>query len=112
MTVQLHLHGARLELDDVALENLARQLAPHVAEVLGDDQGERDQGWIRGARAAAEYLGCPRSRVYELVSRPVEEGGLEHRKEGLQPQPGKQDRRPLSFRREWLDATLDHGSKV
>jgi hypothetical protein len=48
-------------------EDLVRQLAAQVAEVLEQSRPARD-GWLRGAARIAEYLDCPRSRVYALVS--------------------------------------------
>lgn len=95
----MNLH---VELDEAALERLADKLAPRVAQLLGAQQS--GDGYLRGAQAAADYLGCSRDRIYELV----EQNRVEFRKDGLQPAPGARDRRPLMFRREWLDAALDH----
>lgn len=52
------------ELDDRALDELAALLAPRLA-ALSQRDGD---GWLRGADAIAEYIGCPRSRVYALSS--------------------------------------------
>jgi excisionase family DNA binding protein len=52
------------ELSEEALDELARLLAPRLAAYTT----QPDSGWIRGASAIAEYLGCPRSRVYSLSS--------------------------------------------
>lgn len=51
-------------LDDDALVRLAERLRPHLQLVVKP----ADDGWLRGASAIADYLGCPRSRVYALVS--------------------------------------------
>ncbi len=65
--------SAQIDLSD----ELVRQLALQVAEVLEQSRPARD-GWLRGAARIAEYLDCPRSRVYGLVSAgriPVEHDG-------------------------------------
>lgn len=89
MTAELRLAGAVLVLDDAALE----QLVDQVADRLGDRACT--EPWIRGADAAAAYLGCKPKRIYDLVSL----GDLEHRKDGSR----------LLFRREWLDDVLKAG---
>jgi excisionase family DNA binding protein len=53
------------ELDDDALDALAERLAPRLAARLG--QSEADSGWLHVA-GAAEYVACPKSRIYALVS--------------------------------------------
>lgn len=65
--------SAQIDLSD----ELVRQLALQVAEVLKQPTPARD-GWLRGAARIADYLDCPRSRVYALVSAgriPVEHDG-------------------------------------
>jgi hypothetical protein len=88
---ELRLEGATVVLTEDALE----QLVDQVADRLG---AQRDcDGWIRGAAAAAEYLGCKPKRIYDLKAQDL----LEYRKEGSR----------LSFRREWLDAAMQRGSR-
>ena len=53
-----------LELPDQLLD----VLADRVAERLADRQPSAEDGWLRGGGAIADYLGCPRSRVYALTS--------------------------------------------
>jgi excisionase family DNA binding protein len=48
-------------LDDDALDTLAERLAPRLAKPAQTD------GWLTVGEAA-EYLRCPKSRVYSLVS--------------------------------------------
>ena len=48
-------------LDDDALDTLAERLAPRLTEPAQTD------GWLTVGEAA-EYLRCPKSRVYSLVS--------------------------------------------
>jgi excisionase family DNA binding protein len=48
-------------LDDNALDTLAERLAPRLAKPAQSD------GWLTVGEAA-EYLRCPKSRVYSLVS--------------------------------------------
>lgn len=58
-------------------EEFVMQLAIQVAKVLDERRPVKD-GWLRGAVRIAEYLDCPRSRVYALVSAgriPVEHDG-------------------------------------
>lgn len=86
MTAHLQLQGATIELSDEALTELARQVGRLQAPAVEPD------GWIRGAQAAAEYLGCKRKRIYALV----ELERVERRYDGT----------VLMFRREWLDAAL------
>lgn len=67
-------HVLLAELDDQALDELARLLAPRLA-ALSQQGGD---GWLRGADAIAEYIGAPRSRVYALASAdriPIERDG-------------------------------------
>lgn len=52
------------ELDDAALDRLAELLAPRLQSRLGHNV-EQDR-WFN-SQQAAEYLGCPRSRIHDLV---------------------------------------------
>jgi excisionase family DNA binding protein len=54
-----------LELDDAALEALAELIVPRLAGRIGSEQPA--QRWL-DVGGAADYLRCPRSRVYALVS--------------------------------------------
>jgi excisionase family DNA binding protein len=54
------------ELDDAALDLLAERLTPRLAERLGQN-GAPQSGWLDVA-GAAEYIRCPKSRIYALVS--------------------------------------------
>lgn len=76
-----------LAVPDALLENLAGLVAERVVGQLPD----RPEPWLDVA-AAAEYLACPKSRVYELVER-----------KRLQPH---RDGRRLLFRTADLDAAL------
>lgn len=74
-----------VELTPDALDRLASD----VAERLGE---RRSTQWIRGAKAAGDYLGCGPSRIYDLVARRA----VEHRHDGT----------VLMFRPEWLDEAM------
>jgi excisionase family DNA binding protein len=52
------------ELDDAALDLLAERLAPRLA---GHAASGGSSGWL-DVEGAAEYLACPKSRIYALVS--------------------------------------------
>lgn len=80
------------ELDDRALDALAESLAPRLASRLigGADRAP----WI-DVGAAAEYLACPRSRIYALVSA----RRIPHHKDGSR----------VLFRREELDDWIRNG---
>jgi excisionase family DNA binding protein len=70
----------------------ASLIAQAVAEALADQQEQSPGAWLNVA-SAAEYLDCPRSRIYDLKDK----GRL------LFAQDGKR----LLFRREWLDGALE-----
>lgn len=53
------------ELDDDALDQLAKQLAPRLA-ALGQDH-DTTSAWL-DVNDAAKHIACPRSRLYALVS--------------------------------------------
>ncbi len=96
-------HHARLMatlalLDDMdALNCLAVALADRLIPVLAERLSSSDRSpWIRGANEAARYLGCPPSRIYDLVSR----GDLQHEHDGSR----------LVFKREWLDLSVSNGA--
>lgn len=48
-------------------DEVVEQIAERAAEMLAERQAQPDR-WIRGADKIAEYLDCPRSRVYALAS--------------------------------------------
>jgi excisionase family DNA binding protein len=75
------------ELDDAALDELAARLAPRLGAHTVD-------GWLSLAEAA-EYLRCPRSRLYSLVS--------------ARRVPHERDGTRLLFRRSALDAWVRDG---
>lgn len=84
--------GLALEVPPAFLE----QLAERVAELL-DGRSDRDletEPWL-GVEHAAEFLACPRSRIYALASA----GRIPHRKDGSR----------LLFRRSELDGWLERG---
>lgn len=74
----------RLELGEQDL----RQLAEMVADLLGTGSSSEQRPWL-DVGEAAEYIRCPKSRIYALVSA----GRLPHHKDGSR----------LLFRREELD---------
>lgn len=54
-----------LEVGDELVERIARR----AAELLAERASAPDEdGWLRGAEKIADYLDCPRSRVYALAS--------------------------------------------
>jgi excisionase family DNA binding protein len=55
------------ELDDGALDALAAALAPRLASRLGQSEQGEPGGYVDVA-GAAEFLACPPSRIYALVS--------------------------------------------
>jgi excisionase family DNA binding protein len=77
------------ELDDAAIAELAGRLAPLLERRLG--RAPAGNGWLNSDQAAA-YLGCPRSRIHDLVQL----GKLVPRRDG----------RRLLFRPAELDAYL------
>ena len=58
---------------------LVETIAERVVEILAADQpSTAADGWLRGANQIADYVGCPRSRVYALASArriPIERDG-------------------------------------
>jgi excisionase family DNA binding protein len=54
------------ELDDGALDALARALAPRLASLIGG-QTEHAEPWLT-VEQASKHLACPKSRLYALVS--------------------------------------------
>jgi excisionase family DNA binding protein len=56
--------------------DLPAEVVDHIAQRVIDLQAERQKsirantsdGWLRGAKAIAAYVGCSRSRVYQLAS--------------------------------------------
>lgn len=64
------------ELSEADLDRLAELLAPRIASRL--EQCDNGDAWLRGAERIADYVDCPRSRVYALASAgriPVERDG-------------------------------------
>lgn len=50
---------------------LVEEIAQRAAEILAERQpstAENGSPWLAGASAAADYLGCPASRIYALVN--------------------------------------------
>lgn len=86
------------ELSETDLDRLAEKLAPRLLEripalaLAARSASEKKAAWLNSDQAA-EYLGCPRSRIHDLVQL----GKLEPRRDG----------RRLLFRREELDAYLE-----
>lgn len=70
------------------------RIVAEVVDRLGDRQPTTANGgdWLRGANAAAAYLGWPRSRIYDLTSRRA----IPHHRDGSR----------LLFRRSELDRWL------
>jgi excisionase family DNA binding protein len=58
----MRLNGLTIELGDEAIDAIASR----VVEILEDTEA-RAESYI-GVAEAAEYLACPRSRIYALVS--------------------------------------------
>ena len=56
--------GLTIELSPEQLERIAER----AAELVLERQGDAANGWLRGADAIAEYIGCKRDRVYALSS--------------------------------------------
>jgi excisionase family DNA binding protein len=77
------------ELSDDAMRSLADRLAPLIADRLEATQEDR---WMNSEQAA-EYLGCGRSRVHDLVQ--------------LRKLIPSRDGRSLRFRQSDLDHYLD-----
>ena len=86
------------DMTDDDLDRLAEKLAPRLLEriptlaLAARSASEKRAVWLNSDQAA-EHLGCPRSRIHDLVQL----GKLEPRRDG----------RRLLFRREELDAYLE-----
>lgn len=80
------------ELTEDDLQELARLLEPHLRARGGAHAQKVAAAWLNST-AAAEYLGCPRSRIHDLVQL----GHLHPRRDG----------RRLLFKRDDLDAYLE-----
>lgn len=80
------------ELDEEALAILADRLGPLLVPWLS--QNHQPESWL-DVPQASEYLACPRSRIYALVST----GRIPHHKDGSR----------LLFRREELDEWVRAG---
>lgn len=72
-------------------------LAERVADILAKDRAQNAtrECWLT-VDQAADYLGCRRQRIYNLVS----QRRLRHRKDGSR----------VLFRRHWLDELLEASS--
>lgn len=57
---------------------LVEEIARRVAEILAERQGTDDQDGFLDVAAAAEFLSCPKSRIYALVSA----GRIPHKRDG------------------------------
>lgn len=86
-----------LDFGDELIDRIAQRVAERLAEHQGENTNEAD-GWLRGAGKIAEYIDCPRSRVYALNSA--------HRI------PVHHDGGALIARREDLDAWLRAGGAL
>ena len=84
-------------LDDEALDRLAQLLAPRLSAVPADAHPR----WLRGARQIAAHLGCPTSRVYDLVDR-QNHTGIPVRRDGTR----------LTARTDELDRWLQNDSQT
>ncbi len=82
-------NGVHLELPDELLDAIADRVLERLAAPPAPDE------WLRGADAAAGYLGCPVSRVYALTSA----GRIPFQKDGS----------ALLFRRAELDEFIRNG---
>ena len=76
------------ELVDLLVDRVLERLDERASAPAADE-------WVRGAQAAAGYLGCPRSRIYDLVA-----------SKKLAP---RRDGRILYFRRSEFDGSIEHG---
>jgi hypothetical protein len=86
-----------LDLGDELIDRIAERVVERLAE--RKDESESDAvGWLRGAGKIAEYIDCPRSRVYALNS--VHRIPIHH------------DGGALVARREDLDAWLRDGGAL
>ncbi|HMC50322.1 MAG TPA: hypothetical protein VKH20_06715 [Solirubrobacterales bacterium] len=57
------MSSMRLDIGDELVERIAQRAAELVRQ-----NGEGEDGWLRGADKIADYIDSPRSRVYALVS--------------------------------------------
>lgn len=69
-----------------------------LAAAVGDRLAARSEPWLRGAKAAAEYLDCPVSRVQALAS--------------ARRIPCRRDGSALLFRRSELDEWIENGGGI
>lgn len=95
-----HAHAGEdaLALPVVVTPELIDAIASRVADMLNRPEPE---AWI-GADEAARHIGCPRSRIYRLVSQ-------SRSRERSNPIPFVKDGQGLRFRRSDLDAWLERG---
>ena len=62
------------------IEAIVRCAAERVGEIVAEQHRGSDDGWLRGAKAIADHIGCKPKRVYNLAERtppaiPVEHEG-------------------------------------
>jgi excisionase family DNA binding protein len=88
--------GVTLDFGDELIDRIAERVAERLAEHKGE--ASETNGWLRGAGKIAEYIDCPRSRIYALNSA--------HRI------PVHHDGGTLIARREDLDAWLREGGAL
>ena len=81
------------ELDDEALDLLAERLRPRLEAQTGVQTAANGRSQWLNVKQAAEFLACPKSRVYDLVSL----AKLQPRRDGTR----------LLFKRSDLDAYLE-----
>ena len=86
----MSLQPPALPIPDSVIELIAQRAATLVAQRL---EASSPSAPYLGVEQAAEYLACPKSRIYDLKAR----GRLRCCHDG----------RRLLFRREWLDEALD-----
>jgi excisionase family DNA binding protein len=88
--VTVKLPALAVEMPDEFVQAIAHR----VAEILDARPTAEPSPWMNVSQAA-EYLACPTSRIYALVSA----GRLPHERDGSR----------LLFQREQLDAFVQHG---
>lgn len=87
-----HRIGAQLSLD--VSDEVIEAIAQRAADLLAERTSREPERWI-GVEEAAAHLGCPRSRIYRLVSR--------------RAIPYQKDGNRLLFRRSLLDEWVQQG---
>lgn len=90
--------SASVALPDELLDALAQRVSQRVVEHLDATLGNRGKGPYFSVDEAAEYLGCPRSRIYALTAA----DRMPHFKEGSR----------TLFRLTDLDAWVEQGGGI